>query len=403
MKFIIMFLILFIPNAFAETDALSCSYKIGDDTINFRFYPHIDDDKIMSESQVAIHDFMVNGESYSYFTNFVFSTGETTCPDVFQVELEGDPNKYYFIANNYEHTKETITNDDGEDETIEHYIFKDPDPYHSEYNWDLYKGRYIDYLDSFPTTIKSINITSLTLFQDYIHYEIEEITASGGISDETREQMNINIDAYANGACTYKEKNAIAGYFNGNDFFSLTTFYGSNIFEVDDEYITLSDDCALIATTLYNSTVNLVYMLSDYADNGGDKNTMNYLSLESSYYAALNAFETPWASTSYNEDICDVIDESVRNLLNNFFASYRLICIILAIFMIYLDGMKCLTEKDDTATKKWISKSIKRMIVLILVLMLPTLVNIVLDLVEKYTAGSYINVNGKCVKAITGG
>ena len=65
--------------------------------------------------------------------------------------------------------------------------------------------------------------------------------------------------------------------------------------------------------------------------------------------------------------------------------------------------MKCLTAKDDSATKKWISNSVKRMIILVLTLLLPVLVNIVLDLVDKYRAGSYVKVNGECVKAITGG
>ena len=215
--------------------------------------------------------------------------------------------------------------------------------------------------------------------------------------------MNVNIEAYAKGSCTSIERSAIYNYFSHNDFNSINTFYGDNVFTYNDKNINLSDECAKITSDLYNSVVALNHILSDYVDGKGNVNTLNYLSLYNSFYAGRSALSTPWIDIKTDDNACDAISEDIRKILNSFFDTFRLICIILVIFFIYLDGMKCLTAKDDSATKKWISNSVKRMIILVLTLLLPVLVNIVLDLVDKYRAGSYVKVNGECVKAITGG
>ena len=116
-----------------------------------------------------------------------------------------------------------------------------------------------------------------------------------------------------------------------------------------------------------------------------------------------SAFTTYWVDTHIDEDACGAISQDVRNILNSLFDSFRLISVILTTFMTYLDGMKCLTKKDDSETKKWISNTIKRLIILVVALLLPFLINIILDLIDKYMASSYVTVNGECVKAITGG
>ena len=365
MKILILILCLFIPNIYASEDGVSCSYSMGDDIINFSYY-------ITSNKKGVVTNFSVNGEAYSNFSSNCIDVSELVCPLVEKTNYS-DNSYIYFIADN--------------EESMEFAK-----------NWH-------------PIRIDGNNIAKITQSEralsineiPIVKYDTKEIMASDGVADETRNQMNVNIEAYANGACTVNEKMAIYEYFITYDFNSLSTFYGDNVFKYKGEYVKLSDDCAEIASNLYNSTVNLVQMLSDYVDQGGDVNCLNYLSLRASYYTAYSAFTTYWVDTHIDEDACGAISQDVRNILNSLFDSFRLISVILTTFMTYLDGMKCLTKKDDLETKKWISNTIKRLIILVVALLLPFLINLVLDLIDKYMASSYVTVNGECVKAITGG
>ena len=368
MKILLLILCLFIPNIYSSNDAISCSYKSGEKTINFGYY-------ISSAGEGVITNFVVDGEKYAYYHNRIASPSELVCPTLGQITFFGDNNKHYFIARDREQFNLLIAAD------------------------EIVRNENNEIIGQVDGIINSDKINSIK----YTHYDTKELTASSGVSDETRKQMNVNIEAYAKGSCTSIERSAIYNYFSHNDFNSINTFYGDNVFTYNDKNIKLSDECAKITSDLYNSVVALNHILSDYVDGGGNVNTLNYLSLYNSYYAGYSALSTPWIDIKTDDNACDAISEDIRKILNSFFDTFRLICIILVIFFIYLDGMKCLTAKDDSATKKWISNSVKRMIILVLTLLLPVLVNIVLDLVDKYRAGSYVKVNGECVKAITGG
>ena len=375
MKLLLLIFCLFIPNIYASDDAIACSYKVNDKLINFRYY-------ITSNKKGVITNFYVDGEKYSNYYTEADNTSELACPIVTDVKFSNDSNSYYVIAKD-EETMETV---------LKAKVFR------ASGNSILY-----DLYTSYIAQIESSTSAELVNEIEGIRYDTKEIMRSNGVADETRKQIDANIEAYAKGACTVNEKMAIYEYFIENDFNSLSTFYGDNVFKRNGEYVKLSDDCAEIASNLYTSTVNLVYILSEYADDGGDVNCMNYLSLQANYYAGYGALTTYWVDTHIDEDACGAINQDVRNILNSFFDSFRLISVILTTFMTYLDGMKCLTKKDDSETKKWISNTIKRLIILVVALLLPFLINIILDLIDKYMASSYVTVNGECVKAITGG
>lgn len=358
---------MFIPNVFGSDNAISCSYDVGGKTINFGIYNS-------SSGESVISNFIVDGVSYSYYFNKISKMDNLSCPVVASVSFYGDGNNYYYIA-------------------------KD----NAEFNLIVAQGILNDNEGNIIGQVKEVASGSRINSIDYVHYDTMEIRESDGVSDDTRKQMDINIKAYAEGACTYEEKTAIAEFFNSNDYYSVSSFYGDNVFKVKDKYIKLSDECARIATDLYNSTVSLIHMLSDYVDGGGNVHTLNYLSLQSSFYAGQGALKTPWYDASSTENACDAISPDVRNVLNNFFDTYRTISVVLVIFMIYIDGMKTLNQKDDEKTKKWFSNTIKRMIVLVAVILLPLIINLVLDFINRYLADSYVYVNGECIKAITGG
>lgn len=368
MKYIIMIMILFVPNVFASDDGIACTYSSNGKVVHFGYY-------VNSNGKAIISNFVVDGESYPYIYNKISDLSPSECPTVNEVSFYGDSNIHYYLTK--------------DDETFKSFVD--------------YDNMLFDDYGNFMGQVINSKKPDIVNSSDYIHYETSEITASSGVAASTRKQMETNIKAYEKGACTGDEKKAISEYFFSNDYYSISTFYGSNLFKIDDKFITLSNECALTASDLYNSTVGLVHMLSDYVDNGGDVNTLNYLSLRSSFYTAYSALTTPWYSINYDQDVCNIISGDVRGFLNEFFNTFRIIAVCLTIFMVYLDGINCLTKKDDSETKKWISKGIKRMIALVIILMLPSLINIVLDLVNKYMSGTYVNVNGECVKAITGG
>ena len=366
MKILILILCLFIPNIYASEDGIFCSYKVDNKTISFNFF-------VSSSGNGVVINFVVDGEDYS-FQNKITSPAKLECPAVGQVNLYGDNYTWYYLADDEEQLKALIN----EDKTIENQY-----------------GDIQGQVEEFKTASK-------TTSTEYPRYDYEEINASD-LSYKTKKQMDANIKSYSKGSCTAEEKTAIYNYFNTNDFNGLGTFFGDNTFSVDGEYIKLGNECASIAQTLYNSVIGLGASLADYASSdNSDIYTLAYLSLYESYSAGYSALTSYWVNLDISDNACDAISEDVRNILNSFFDTFRLICVILVTFLTYLDGMKCLSAKSDDATKKWISNSIKRMIVLVLALLLPLLVNIILDLVDKYRTGNYEKVNGECVKVITG-
>lgn len=365
MKYILLFIFLFIPSIRASENALSCSYNDNGKTINFGYY-------ITSEGKHTITNFVLNGESYDNYYDIIYDSELTLkCPAISVVHFFGDSNPYYFIARN----RELITTNE--------IVYDD-------------NNNIIGQVHSISNLYNSGSV-------EYVHYSSREIYASEGITDDVRKQMNNNIKAYASNACTYHEKQAITNYFYANDFNSMPNFSANDLFEVDNEKITLSSNCSEVARNLYKSIISVRHMLDDYANSKGDINKLTYLSLESSYLSGYAALTTLWFDNNVSEDTCGAISDDVRGILNSFFDIFRLVVVILTIFMVYLDGMKCLATKDDSETKKWISNTIKRMVILVICLMLPLIVNLVLDLLNRYMAGSLVEVNGECVKAVTGG
>ena len=365
MKYILLFILLFIPNIYAKNDAISCSYKSDDKTINFGYY--IDED-----GKGNITNFTVNGKKHNY-ENYLSGTLTLECPSLTFAKFYGNDDTTFYITKNADDFRLLIM------------------------TGEIIYDKNNDVVGQVESYSRPKNNSSTK----YTHYTSAEI--SGGVSDETRKQMIENVKAYAKGACTYLEKTAIAEYFYANDFYSIDSFSSSSAFMHNNEYITLSGECAKDAQNLYKSILYVRNMLSDYVDGGGDVNTINYLSLRGSYYSGFGALTTPWYDTSISEDACDAISQDIRKILNEFFNIFRLISVILVVFLINLDLMKTLSKKDDTEIKKMINRSVKRMIALVLALLLPFLINFILDLVNDYMGNSYVNVNGECVKAVTGG
>ena len=366
MKYILIFIFLFIPSVSAKNDAISCSYKTEGKVVNFGYY-------IDENGTGNITNFIIDGKKYNNYNNLLNGDLTLECPKLNSI-------KYY-------------GNDD-----INFYITKTDDDFRSLIaQGDIVYDANGDVIGQVEKYYRSTNNNST----NYTHYDSKEI--NGSVSGETRKQMINNIKAYSSNDCTYIEKTAIAEYFFANDFYSVSNFSSSNTFMYKNEYITLSSTCANDAKNLYNSILYIRNMLSDYVDGGGDVNSINYLSLEGSYYSGYNALTTPWYDNSTSSDVCDVISADIRKILNELFNTLRLICVILVVFLINLDLMQTLSKKDDSEIKKMINRSIKRVVALVLMLLLPFLINFILDLINGYFGNSYINVNGECVKAITGG
>lgn len=365
MKYVFLILFLIIPNIYAKEDAISCTYKYDNDVITLPYYTE--------SNKVKIASFKVNDKAYDRYVNKITSSELANCPVINKIKYYGSEVIYYYITETQEQFDELIQNGN--------VIYDE-------------MGEVIGQVES-RSGITSDKKTN------YTHYASGEIT--GEVTNQTREQMDENIKAYASGACTHIEKTAIAQYFYEYDFGAIKTFRGSGIFKYNNEDIELSNDCAKEAEDLYNSLIILRETLSDYADTGGDVNTINFLSLQSSYFAGYGSLTTQWYDNKTTDDVCSAISEDIRNILNEFFNTFRLVCVILTIFMVYLDGMKCLAKKDDSETKKWITKSGKRLVMLVGALMLPLLVDFILNFIDKTMEGSYVRVNGECVKAITGG
>jgi len=372
-RLLFIVLLSFCFNVYAYEEAKICSYNVNNKTVSMTYYN--------SGDEAIITSFTVDGTTYDFYrtiltSDFVRDTYSSgTCPVVNSVNFYGMDEEVYFIANDNQQFNLLIASGD--------IVYKD--------DGDVF-GQIVE---------GSINRGN-KLHTSIVNLYYEEILSSSEVVYDTVKIMDGNIKAYAlGGYCKTKEKNVIVNYFLENSFDSISSF---NIeFDYGGEKVTLSDKCADVAYTLWSSTKNLWEILKFYRNNEGDVNKLSYLSLESSYYTAyslLTSFSYDLSDT--DKDACELISDDMKNILNVFFDSFRMICIVLVVFMIYLDGMKCLSAKDDSATKKWLAGAVKRLIILAIVLLLPFIIDIVLDLLNSYFSSNYVKIDGECVKAITG-
>lgn len=375
-KILFCFFTIFCFNVYALESGTLCSYNIEGKNISVTYYEKDDISNISS--------FKIDGNEYVHFVNklssdFIVDNYNTNkCPSVSAVNFNGSDDTVYFITDNLQ-----------------------------KFN-NLVASGGIVYVDETGDTTEiygqmsrpAVSSGSLYNYKVKLFGHSDRTLANDAFFEEAK-ALDDAVDIYLGSSCTSDERNMIYSLLLENSFRNISTF--NMTYNYKGEMVNLSNSCIGAADSLKNKLTVVEEMISYYENNEGDKGTMAYLYLRGSYQGAYSYLHgASYDLSGTHKESCELIGEDIVEILNIFFDSFRIAAIALVIFMIYLDGMKALGSKDDSATKKWLSSSVKRLAAMIIVLVLPFLIDLVIDLLNLYFFSNYVNIDGECVKVITG-
>lgn len=107
-----------------------------------------------------------------------------------------------------------------------------------------------------------------------------------------------------------------------------------------------------------------------------------------------------WANNDKPEDStlettnCDLIPDSITNFLKNLFFIIQIIGIILLVVLSMVEFVKALTGENEDGIKQALKNTFKRIILVVILLILPSLIIWILNIVND---NSYVTKNGKHV------
>lgn len=191
------------------------------------------------------------------------------------------------------------------------------------------------------------------------------------------------------GACSNEERIAIIKYADGNldnlkDGYTtikgLTTSTGKEI----------NDYCANYVEDLYEAII--------YGRKYIDSNKMYGLTLETDIIVKTNILVNGSKILTREDltivDDCDLIDDKFKGIVNEYIGYIQIVCASITIILCMVDLYKVFISKD-VDSKKGFQNMIKRIIALVVVLLAPVIINIIIDIVNRY-----VDVNAlKCLES----
>ncbi len=122
----------------------------------------------------------------------------------------------------------------------------------------------------------------------------------------------------------------------------------------------------------------------------GDSENPEDLGEDAAILDAINKWGNSGDSTRYNQDSvdpCDLISDDIQDLLHNIFFFISVAGIIILVAMTAISLVKVITASEDEALRNFFKGLWKRIICLIILLILPTLVTFIVQLVNNVAPG----------------
>ncbi len=194
--------------------------------------------------------------------------------------------------------------------------------------------------------------------------------------------------------CTEREKRAIQLYSGGSvaQFFSKHGVSGYLNNEIKMLFNSFSSECGAAADKLYNVINNSNRIVNAYGRQESIRNTMTYLYFESNYLGALDLLTNFNSGVDIEDDACNLISDGLRNIIKEILNGLRVGAVILVVLLSIIDVYKSIIG-DDSARKKLPSLVTRRIIAVVILLLLPTLILGLIDLLNKYVGMD----SSKCV------
>ena len=203
--------------------------------------------------------------------------------------------------------------------------------------------------------------------------------------EEKNGKIQSAVDNFRN-YCSEKEMRAIESYAGG----STSKFYESKGVSslLDNEIKMLFDsfttECGNAADELYKAVSNSGKIITAYGNQDNIKNKMIFMSLESYYITGFSLLTNVNAVIKPDSDACSLISDNMKTFIKEILNTLKIGVVVLVIFLSIVEIYKAIIAGDDGARKKMPSLICKRIILLIVILLLPTLILIVIDLLNKY-------------------
>lgn len=203
--------------------------------------------------------------------------------------------------------------------------------------------------------------------------------------NKKRDNLNEAIDNF-NKVCTENEMRAIQSYASGTtskffDKHGVSGYLNNEIKLLFNEFTT---ECGEAADNLYRAVNNAGRVLNAYARQSEINNSMIYLSFESYYLKGFSLLTNINPNVKIEENTCKLISNGLRDIIKEILNALRVGGVILVILLSIVEVYKTVIASDDGASKKMFPLISKRIVALVVILLLPTLVLILLDFLNKY-------------------
>lgn len=187
-------------------------------------------------------------------------------------------------------------------------------------------------------------------------------------------------------ACSEREIRAIESYAGG----TTSKFYGKRAVSpyLDNEikmlFGSFTTECGDAADELYKAVSNSGRIINSYGRQDNIKNTMIFMSLQSYYIEGFALLTNINPVVKPVKDTCSLISDDMMNIIKEILNALKIGAVVLVIFLSIVEIYKTIIAGDDNVRKKMPSLIFKRIIILVIVLLLPALVLIILDVLNKY-------------------
>ncbi len=180
------------------------------------------------------------------------------------------------------------------------------------------------------------------------------------------------------GACNNAERLAIINYAHG-DLDKLSGGFSTVAGLVTKTGNRINDLCANNVVDLYDALI--------YAKNYTNDNTLYSISLETMIETKENVLVNGSKITSRKDltiiEDCDLISDDFKKILKEYLGYFQVGCAGITIILVMSDLYKLLISKEMD-NKKTFKKIKGRIIALVIFLLAPVIINIIIDLINRY-------------------
>lgn len=186
--------------------------------------------------------------------------------------------------------------------------------------------------------------------------------------------------------CSEREMRAIQSYSSG----TTASFYdraGVSPYldkEIKMPFNSFSSECGEASDNLYSNINNLNRVLYSYSNDDEIRNKLAYMYVQSKYLIGYGILTSVNSTTKVVDDACSLITPAIKNIIKEVLNAFKISIVILVIFLSIIEIYKAMASGDDKVKKKMPSLIAKRIIILCITLLLPSLILLLIDILNKY-------------------